>query len=387
MVPPELHTFAVLSAFGGLFGRRVRIAMGSEHAIDTTQSVILVSPSGQGKGLAIRAATKAIGLANSGYKIVGGKATMEGILSRLDPLDGRALMVAPELGAMFGKQKFRANFDTEMTDLMDNGDEYLWQTAGNRNDRHEGVLRNVAVTLLSATVMKWLLRCMPGTALAEGFASRMLWVRVVREPKKVPFPRAIKEMPGLIKVLQDWYTKWILRREPWIIDLEHDKDSSREYLRWYDQHFEEMPQGNPWERGGWNRRRSLYLQVALVLSISEAVVKDAEPRLSVQCMKAADHLVRWCEPGTKRILGELGGSERQELKLKVLSKLSREPGGAASEARIHKKVAYHTDTKDGTLAILNEMRESGWVIRGPVDDKGTLKKGWRVTAEGAEVLA
>ena len=386
-VPPALHTFAMMAAFGAMFGRQVRILMGSSHPIDTTQSVVLVAPSGEGKGIAMDRAVMTLKAAAPNFLVTGGKATMEGVLERFDPEDARGLIVAPELGAMFGKQQYRTNFDMEMTDFLDNKNEYQWHTKGTKHEAHEGNYRNVAATLLAGTTATWMRRAMPGTALEEGFASRVFWIRDITAPRWCPTPPPI--VPGwapLANQLQEFYLK-IHRQPPTILALnDESQPATKEWLRWYEKYFAAMPVGDPWQRGWWNRKKTFYLQLGLVLSVSKAALCGGPIVLDVESMQGAQRVLEWAEPGIQKIFEEMGRlSPQHEIRMRMLSAIAS-GGGEIPDSEVHRKLSYHTGLKENTDKMLWELAEAGLIqqkmVSGPEGKR--LVRGWGLTSKGKE---
>jgi len=378
--PAALHTFAGLSVVGALFARKIRLLRGAEHPIDTTQNVVLVAPSGEGKGTSMGAAQGWLSQAAPQFRIVGGKATMEGILSRLDPEFARGLVLAPELGAMFGQQKFRASFDQEMTDLLDNSDVYRWNLKGNK-DEIDSELRQVAVTFLAGTTKQWMSRCMVGTALEEGFASRVLWVLCVEDPRYKELGAVVPGWGELVERLRSMYAPYSRGAAP----IGTVPASFRE---WMELHQKELPP-DPWQRGWWNRKPSMLLQIALIFSIMEGegrVIRE----LTEQSVWDAAALLDWNETGMNEILTSLGAGPGSQKIRKVLSKLASFSGGIV-ESEFNVKVWHLTEGIAGTKDMLRQLKDMGWAEPCPMktvtaSGKIAHKQGWKITKSGQEVL-
>ena len=388
-VPASLHTFAMLSGFGTLFGRRVRILRGSGHPIDTTQSVVLVAPSGEGKGIAINRCSLMLESAAPNFLITGGKATMVGILKRFDPEEARGLIVAPELGGMFGKQQYNTNFDMEMTDFLDNNNTYRWETGGTALDVNKGIYRNVAAAILAGTTASWIRRAIPGTALEDGFFSRVFWVREVSEPIYNPTPPPV--VPGwnpLVNQLHQFYQR-IYNGPPIMLDI-HDeaKPEVKAWLDWYNKHYSMMPKGDPWQRGWWKRKPSNFLQLSLILSLSKVARYGGAIGLDVEAMQGAAKILEWGEPGIQKISEEMGRiSPQHEIRTKVLSIIATN-GYQMSDSEVHRRVAYHTGLKENTDKVMWELTESGLVNEQRIQNPDTKRyvKGWVLTDKGKDIF-
>jgi hypothetical protein len=382
--PLALLCFSMLSVFGALFGRRVRVMRGAEHPIDTTQNVVLVAPSGEGKGTSINRAIRTVELAVPHFNIIGGLATMQGILSRLNPEKARGLIIAEELGALFGKQHFRANMDQEMTDLLDNKEVYRWHTAGTQKQDHGGTFNSVGMTFLAGTTLPWMQRCMPGTALEEGFASRVLWVMCVEPPRYVPhLPRMVPGYKEVVERLRKFYQRV---PEGTLLSLEVNSPVGEWWSRWNETHMDALPQGDPWQRGWWNRKPSTLLQMGLVLSLAEIEKNGGDLELRVTALDGARRILEWAEPGMIRLLGLLGTSEPYGLQRKVLGKLA-DIGGQATGLEIHRLVAHWSGYRLVTDNTLKELIEVEAIKKAVVKTmNGRRSFGWKITDKGKILL-
>jgi hypothetical protein len=287
---------------------------------------------------------------------------------------------------MFGKQHFRANFDQEMTDFLDNKDTYQWHTKASMESEHGGEYRNVAATLLAGTTMDWMRRAMPGTALEEGFASRVLWVREVVEPRFLPLlPAGVPNWAPLCRELQAFWLERMKQPVAEFVLYDEKLPEVKEWLEWYKTHFNALPKGDPWRRGWWNRRPSMYLQLALIFSIAETM-RGPRLALSVDAMRGAGRVLDWAEPGIQRIFDEMGRTNPlHELRVKVMSKLAQ-LGGAASETLLHRKVAYHTGSSENTHKTLTELQSAGMVRYIMLTEDGKTRAGWTLTDVGREMF-
>lgn len=371
IVPPVLHAFAALVGFGNIFIRRVRILRGGMHAIDPAQSGVIVSPSGSGKTLAISRIERMVTAVATGHPTTGGKATMEGILSRLDPEFARGLITAPELGSMFGKQTFRTGFELELTDLLDNAREYKWHTKGAMDLPGKGVYNYVALSLLGATTKEDLVERFPGTALEKGFASRVLFIYSEDLPRYMPFlPPTVPGWDASEKKLKDfWHAriKPVSPREPITLALDDPNcPIGRVWKAWADEHQLRKPIDDPWRAGWWNRQPVAYLQLALILSLSEAVQRgpDAPIELSMEAMAGANRLLLWAESGIQVVHELMGGmSERRKIKDYLLRKLMGY-GGWYAEKAFPKVVSYRVDGGKRVIDILmDELQDEGRVTK------------------------
>jgi hypothetical protein len=206
--------------------------------------------------------------------------------------------------------------------------------------------------------------------------------------KTEPFlPAEFPEWHVLVKRLQTWYTQFVYMKPTTMLSLTDGESPEGEFWgEWCLRHDESPQAGDPWKRGWWSGRPHRFLALSLTLSIAQAVNTMSAPRLTLEAMQGAERLIEWAEPGVQRIFEEIGGSKRQELRLKALSKLASCPHGKCDTIRFHRKVAYHTDSREGTEEVMQELTEAGLVRRESTMIDGEAKDLWSITREGWEEL-
>jgi len=298
-VPPVLHVFAGMAAFGCLFGGWVNIGQGAAHVIDPLEHTILVAPSGSGKGIALSQASRLVSNISPGHGIIGGRLTMEGILSRLPDTNNRALILSEEMGATFGEKSFTKNFEIDFTDLMDNKDVTRWHTKGTKNEKNHGVLYGVKIAALTATTKSWIEDGVLGTALEKGFASRVIWVwcEELAELRKwvAPGVAGLEDLYERGRRLHEFLKPKDLVAQALQLPLTNENcPGAREYSEWFDTHQSDKPTEDIWDSGWWARKRQHYLQIALILSLSCIANQKGEIRkveLIPDAMVAAGRLL------------------------------------------------------------------------------------------------
>jgi len=149
---------------------------------------------------------------------------------------------------------------------------------------------------------------------------------------------------------------------------------------WADEHQTRRPTEDPWRAGWWNRQPVAYLQLALILSLSEAVQRGlkAPIELSPEAMAGADRLLSWAEHGIQVVHELMGGmSERRKVKDYLLSKLQKDGGWYAQKA-FPKVVSYRVDGGRRIIDMLMEdLKDEGKItteVRGG-------HSGWLIVSE------
>ncbi len=390
-VPPVLHAFAGMAAFGCLFGGWVNIGQGAAHEIDPLEHMVLVAPSAVGKGGALSQAERLVSNISPGHGIIGGRLTMEGILSRLPDTNNRALILSEEMGATFGEKSFTKNFEIDFTDLMDNKDITRWHTKGTKNEKNHGVLYGVKITALTATTKSWIEQGVLGTALEKGFASRVLWVWY-EEPAELrkwaaPVVVGLESLYERGRRLHEFLKPKDLIAKPLRLSLiDENCPGGREYSEWFDAHQKDRPTEDVWETGWWGRKKQHYLQIGLILSLACIANQKSEIRkveLIPEAMVAAGRLLDWAQWGVDKVHTMMKISPDAKMAEWLLSKLHLRFGGMAPVSKFHQAVQGQTGRAKKTSEIMGEMVAFGYVKKGHVDSIGWC---WVLTDQGKKFL-
>lgn len=206
-VPREFTVWSCLSLIAACVADRVWYEKFHGKRLAPNLYVMLIGPSGLGKGEAIDTAIRYAADIPK-VNLYRGKATAQFLLDHLGKevrrQDGRRILadakcwlVTPELAMSVGSGDVARDFVTHMTELY-SGSEYPMR-AGTRT-RGEVTLRGHCINWLAGTTTEWLVDSVPASAIAGGFFGRIVPVQAqydfdkrVWRPKAPPDAKQISE--------------------------------------------------------------------------------------------------------------------------------------------------------------------------------------------------
>ena len=205
--------------------------------------IVLASESGvTRKSTAVRAA---MSVASSLGPVISRRTVPEQLEKSLhrqsrDTGECSAVLVAPEMVTILGRETYMKTLPGVLTDLYDCPD-------SRRNEN--SYLRNVFVTLLSASTPTWLVTAMNPSVIEGGFTSRVIFVTADERKKAIPWPKeeedgktdvfvqhlqgardtakSINELstsPGALRKFSTWYCKRLGHRDPYRSSFEARED-------------------------------------------------------------------------------------------------------------------------------------------------------------------
>lgn len=219
--------------------------------------VMLIGPSGLGKGMAIGKAFKMTQKIPEfhGYR---GRATIQFLFDQMDQKGGRLYLVTPELSMGIGTGSQAEDFIRVMTELYEGG-EYIFfegtRTSGSR------AIKNPIINWLSGSTMEWLIDTVSRNAILSGFFARCIPVAGHYDfARRIHTPR----LPGD----HDAQLEWLSRRLSLIVKIEgvftmdNDAKAADEY--WYN--TRESPE-DELMAPTWKRAHDQVLKVAMLLAL------------------------------------------------------------------------------------------------------------------------
>jgi hypothetical protein len=340
--PMPFHFFVGAAVVGACMGRRVWFDKGY-YRIYPNMQILLVGPTGRVRktsainlGLAV--------LRKVGVNIVSEKTTPEALVDALDsepPLvegrmlvkrDSHAVLVAPELAVLLGKQKYNEGMIALLTTLFDSPDEWTYKTRG----RGEVRLKNVTLTMIGASTPDWLITAIPQDAFGGGFMSRLLFV--VQETTDRCYP--IPEPPPALDTLVD-----ALRR---IQGLGGEMRLTPEALEWYSTWYAATRKAVPEDEkmAGYHERKPDHLlRLAMVLALAEG-----KTTMDVEHLMRASHALAFLEGEmlyTFKWLGMRPIGQDQERIVRTL----RACGGRMEHGELLRKLIYFMNARQFADAI------------------------------------
>lgn len=183
-VPISFLLYTGLSFLGACLGRKVYVDA-DVHKVWPMLNLLLIAPSGVGKSTAVKMAREnLLSKVLEGPQIIPGAATMEKLHADLR-VNSHALLIASELAAFFGKQKYLESLVPYTVELLDYNDDI------ERRFQTKGVITVPfpSVTVVGASTLEWLQEQLPSSAVGGGFLARFL---IVEEQ----FKRQRRSRPG-----------------------------------------------------------------------------------------------------------------------------------------------------------------------------------------------
>lgn len=182
--PKSFLLFGGLAMVGAAVGRKAWIGR-DVHRSFPMLNCLFLGPSGIGKSTAIKAAMTLHAMSGVAHAIIADATTPEMIHNRLVE-EGRAIILAEELAAFFGKQRYLEGMIPYVTLLLDYKDRLQ------RGLKSEGVkvVEAPEVTVLGGSTLEWLQDQLPDTAATGGFLPRFLIVKEDHKGQKIANPDA-----------------------------------------------------------------------------------------------------------------------------------------------------------------------------------------------------
>jgi hypothetical protein len=230
----------------------------------------LVGPSGIGKDVAIRSATRLIDEISPDLD-VGGK-TMEVIVEQILPRDPAcAVIAAPEITAFLGGKDYQKSMVQELTDLLTTGDKINVSLKSHFGMKR--IINQPTITMLAGSTEEWLHKAMPDGSLEGGLFPRFLIVCEEYGSKHIPLikhsiskierDQAIEKKHNFIANVSAIVTTLNDRRHGTeIVPLQ---EAIEFYENWYINRFRYF---GPTVRAYANRSRDQVLRLAMLTAVS-----------------------------------------------------------------------------------------------------------------------
>ena len=269
-VPPLYHLWSALALLAACVADRVWVEKFRGAKLAPNLYVILVGPSGLGKGLAIDQATKYVRDLPR-VNLYRGKSTAAHIIDRLGkPFrrpDGKKILsnpklflVTPEVGMSVGSGTLAEDFVKLMTDLYTGSPDPI--TEGTRM-HGEVIITEPCVTWLAGTTREWLIRSVPRDAIEGGFFGRSVVVGADYDHSKrfvrPQYPSDEREVTDHLRARVR-----VLTRLGGAMLLANDAKAFEEY--WYEQR---TPPEDDLLLPVWKRQHDLLLKLAMLLCLAD----------------------------------------------------------------------------------------------------------------------
>lgn len=269
-VPPEFHYWACLSLLAATVGDRVSVEKFRDSRLAPNMYVLLLGPSGLGKGTAIDVAARYTDKVPR-INFFRGKATAQYLVDYMGGAhktgDGKWVientklyLCTPELAMSVGRGDAADDFIKFMTEVYTGGSYPL--RVGTRT-RGLVEVRNPTINWIGGSTIQWLRDCIPQDAIEGGFFARTFCIGAAYDLNK-RFRRP--EYPHDYDVIVDHIRARIYTLAHLEGTFELTPDAERLETIWYE--TREAPQD---ERliPTWKRAHDALLKVAMLLSLAD----------------------------------------------------------------------------------------------------------------------
>ena len=355
--PAVYHFFVGAATLGAALGRNTWFNKGYYRLWPTLQ-VLLVGPTGRvRKTSAINLGVKLL-IALGDINIVSNKTTPEALVESLHtpPIvegkllatpDSIAVLAAPELAVMLGKQKYNEGMISMLTELFDCPDDWAYRT----KNAGKVELKNVTLTMLGASTPDWLVTAIPQDAFGGGFMSRMLFVVQESTSRCFPIPEPPPKYDALLEDLKS------IR-----LNLAGQVGFTPGALTWYTQWYAATRKNVPEDEkmAGYHERKPDHMiRLALILAAAERVMTITEEHVI-----RASRILHFLEKemlSTFKWLGMKPAGQDQERLMRTL----RAMGGRAEHSELLRKVIYFMNALQFKQAITTLIESNVVIIRRP----------------------
>lgn len=263
--PTPFHFFVGCSVLGASLGRNIYFSKGY-YKIWPCLQVLIIGPTGRvRKTSAINLGIQLLS-ALGDCNVIRDKTTPEALVDSLfqpPTVEGKllatpdaiAMIAAPELAVMLGKQKYNEGMISILTSLFDSPDEWTYKTKSSG----KMTLKNVTVTMLGASTPDWLISAIPQDAFGGGFMSRLLFVVQDNTDRCYPIP---EPPPSYDLLLQDLKkirsTKGVIVFTPDAFDW---------YVQWYAASRKNIPEDE--KMAGYHERKPDHMiRIAMIMAVA-----------------------------------------------------------------------------------------------------------------------
>jgi len=354
--PGAYHFFIGAATLGSAIGRGVFFNKGY-YRIWPCLQVLLVGPTGRvRKTSAINLGLKLMGSVGDS-NIIRDKTTPEALVDSLHQApvvegqllatkDSIAVVAAPELAVLLGKQKYNEGMISILTSLFDCPDEWDYKT----KNAGKQTLKNVTITALLASTPDWLVTAIPQDAFGGGFMSRLLFVVQETTSRCYPIPEPPPSYDQLLAELKEIRT--LIKGE-----MKFTPDAMDWYVQWYATTRKGIPEDE--KMAGYHERKPDHIiRVAMIMSAAEH-----KTTISLDHVLTASRILAFLEAEmlyTFKWLGMRPIGQDQERIMRTMKAF----GGEISHAELLRKLIYFMNAMQfknsmQTLKESNMVAEKG----------------------------
>ncbi|MBT9169142.1 MAG: hypothetical protein DDT19_02496 [Syntrophomonadaceae bacterium] len=276
---PRYRFFVFIGILGAVVNRKVFIQRGSKETFPTLYLnpwIVLVGPQGRGnKTTSVNMGRKLLEALRpeNQPRIFSSKVTPEALVKslcsssiaeksipddilKLTRRKAIGTFIIPELGVLFGKEKYMSGLPMLLTELYDCGDTWSSETIMRSNEK----LYDICFSMIAASTPDWMQKLLPKDAFEIGFMSRLMIIPLPRgwNIRKIPMQsdkRLYNTVVESIDTIAKISGELVLSIEAW-----------DEYQRWY-LNLPEIPPGPKAEH--LERKQDHVLRLAGLLQLAQ----------------------------------------------------------------------------------------------------------------------
>jgi hypothetical protein len=365
--PGAYHFFVGTATLGAAIGRGVFFNKGYYKVWPSLQ-VLLVGPTGRvRKTSAINLGLKLLGSLGDS-NIIRDKTTPEALVDSLHhtPVvegqllstpDSIAVVAAPELAVLLGKQRYNEGMISILTSLFDCPDDWDYKTKNGGKQ----TLKNVTITALLASTPDWLITAIPQDAFGGGFMSRLLFVVQESTSRCYPIPEPPPNYDSLVASLKE--IRLLTRGE-----MKFTPEAMDWYVQWYATTRKDIPEDE--KMGGYHERKPDHIiRIAMIMAAAEGKLT-----MTYHHVVNASRILNFLEEEmlyTFKWLGMRPIGQDQERIIRTL----KSAGGKMSRQELLRKLIYFMNAMQFNNSMTT-LKESAIVIeRGVPPDVTYILKG------------
>lgn len=365
-VPLAWHFWCAVATLGAALRRTLYVDRGN-HFLWTNFYLLLIGPSGDGKGSAINAALDVLARLNvllegkkiapdKRIKVLPDKPTPERIVGLLQSVDlterdgskfihrhtdSVGVIVAKELAVMLGRTAFHADQAVvQLTDLWDCPEEWVASTVGTGDKK----LYQVALTFIGASTPEWARNSVTDDVMAGGFLSRVI---LSFRPDS---GRSYSTADSLDPIMANWLAEELVPLATnKLTEFRGDPSWDDWFEGWYENNRSLVPE-DPRMRGYYRRRPAHLIKTAMVLAVSDGRRRGTSDdlRMALACLEAEE---RW----QAEVLGQMTASKSALLADHTMNVLWKW-GGSMSHSALFNRVSRRVGTSREFAEIIETLK-------------------------------
>lgn len=294
-VPQQFHLWCAVSLIAACVADRVWIEKFRGSKLAPNLYVVLLGPSGCGKGVAIDLATKFV-QDNKLVNVYRGKATGQYLIEHLGrtrklPSGQRVLenakmyLLTPELAMSVGSGNLADDFIKIMTELYTGGDyqfQFGTRTSGNV------LVRGHTINWLGGSTKEWFIKSLSRDSVEGGALARMILIPANYDWKKRYTEPIMPTDYAYIREHLEARVVMLCHAEGLFVKTDEARE---EEDRWYHQR---MPPGDESLQPTWRRQHDLMLKLAMILALAEGgelVVRKSHILNAIRMTESAEAAV------------------------------------------------------------------------------------------------